>query len=105
MVRAPLPQLLPVVAIPVVGSAKDVYIDALATETANDGVFTFTEVCRAVSKSWPKAHCCKGARPGPSPSQLHLADSRGVDCLAYGLSLRAVLRRYLSPGLSKARFR
>jgi len=30
-----------VVAIPVVGSAEDVHLDALAAETANDGVFTF----------------------------------------------------------------
>ena len=47
----------------------------------------------------------KDARPGPSPSPLHLADSRGVHCLAYGLRSRAELRRYLSPGPSKARFR
>ena len=39
MVRAPLPQLLPVVAIPVVGSAKDVYIDALPTVKRVTGLY------------------------------------------------------------------
>ena len=55
---------------------------------------------------WPlSTHCAKDPGPGPSSSQPHLADSTSVDCLAYGSSSRAELCRYLSPGLSKARFR